>query len=134
MDMTKYKILLLALVLFLCKEAISQTKESTFLSKSCKLSCGAEFTYNSKITIYNDTIRIYTLSGGVELVVNQYKILKKKEKWAEINYQGIANYRVIQLSDSSKKDIRMELKSGCGTINIIDKNSYCEIKLVMGSK
>jgi len=130
-----YKIQLLLVISLLAffNNANCQSSDYVLKSTQCKLGCGAEFNYNSKIAIRNDTINIFQSTKTIETIVNQYKILERKEKWRSSNYDGITKYKVIQVSDSSKREIQLALRNGKGTVSIL-KNGECEITLSVVSK
>jgi hypothetical protein len=125
--MTLKNIFIIILFFILYYPTYSQ-QENTFISKSCKLGCGAEFGYNSRIIIRNDTINILRQDLEHQTVVSQYVITDKKEKWKKMNLYGTSKYKAIQVSDSSKKDVQLVLRHGKGTLSIFNKGD-CEITL-----
>ena len=108
--------------------ANSQSVENLLITKNCTISCGIEFNYNSKIVITNDTINIFQPTKDIETIMNQYVIVNKKEKWKTPNYHGTTKYKVVQVSDQSKKNIQLVLRHGKGTVSI-SENGECEITL-----
>jgi hypothetical protein len=85
-------------------------------------------TANSKIVIFGDTISILQLTGDTETLASQYLIFQKKEKWKTLHYHGTSLYKVIQMSDNSKRDIQIVLRQGKGKIKIFN-NGECQITI-----
>jgi hypothetical protein len=79
--MTLKNLFILILLFIIYCPTYSQQLENTLITKSCKLGCGAEFGFNSRIIIRNDTINILRQDLELQTVVSQYIITGKKENW-----------------------------------------------------
>ena len=124
------KISLLTVLVCFSSLVFAQTPIELTSSYS-KLSCGSEFNYFGKIRINADTLTLFQLSNGNEEMANQYLIIEKESKWKIDNHHnGSATYKVLQLSDGTRKTISLYLKRGYGTLKFLG-NGICEITLTV---
>lgn len=121
---------LLALLSFTCiaQEFGESDLAITLSTADCTTSCGLKVAYNSRVTIENDTIRIYLPQDDSQQIAGEYLILKSKEKWKVPNYSGYGKFRALYLSDTlkSKYLITLNLMKGTGTMNFFHAQS-CEL-------
>jgi hypothetical protein len=88
-----------------------------------KNSCNNGFAYKGRITIDDGSISLYRCSYDSEEYVGKFVIISQRSKWKITNYTGFSDYKVVQLLDSTKKNIKLSLKRGSGKMEISDRNS-----------
>lgn len=88
----------------------------------CPNSCSTGFAYKGRIVIDNDCISLYRGDSDSEEYVGKFAIISERAKWKITNHTGFTNYKVIQLLDSTRKNIKLSLKNGSGKMEISDRN------------
>jgi hypothetical protein len=119
------RLLIACFTLFSSFTAIAQSNEVVFKANECSLSCGANFNYNYKIRISNDTISIIGFGGQA---INQYIITSSNSVWKVKDFDGFSRYKTVNISTLSPYDIKIFLRKGKGTMKIFD-NEICEMKI-----
>ncbi len=112
---------------------LAQQFKAEFVTSECSLACGAQFTYNSKVSFDQDTLKLITYIDGSEVVSSQYVIAQNNSKWKTVNYDGTSIFKVTQVSNSSLKRIKLVLKNGDGYLKIYGRGE-CEIELKLSNE
>jgi hypothetical protein len=102
----------------------SQDKILKFQSSRCLLSCGAEFSYKSEISLLEDMLLIKSQLGEV---VSHYKIISKDIQLRSPN-NGKIKIKAMSIEDSSIKDFRFVIRKGQGKLYVMD-NGLCQMNI-----
>jgi hypothetical protein len=116
----KYFTFLICAFIGLIRSSSAQSTSFDILWYVSKTTCSDGFAYKGRIIVSDDCIDIYIFNKNSQEHVSKFVVISQRPKWKIANYTGFSNYKVIQLLDSTRRNIKLSLKNGLGRIEVSD--------------